>query len=94
MSLDNPNEYEKAIEGYADAVRREKVAMDAFEKATTERADAQVARQTAWRKVSAYVNQGLIKPGIYRLNKGPGPYADGVLIEAHHDYPDLFPMFR
>jgi hypothetical protein len=94
VSLDQPNEYEQAIEDYGAAVRREEAAKQALDAATEEHTAAHVDRQAAWRRVSAYVNEGHIEPGIYRLNRGPGTHADGILIERHHDYPDLFPMFR
>lgn len=94
MSIDNPNEYELAIEDYGAAVRRQREAERACEIAETEKQRAVRDRQQKWRFVAGYVNVGYIKPGIYRLNKGPGQDADGVLIEPHHDYPELFPMFR
>lgn len=94
MSIDEPNEYEQAIEDYGAAVRLEVAATKALADATEASRLAQEVRQELWRRVSAYVNQGKIAPGIYRLNQGPGPHADGILIEKNHDYPDLFPMFR
>src|ERR1700682_780243 len=76
MSLDRPNEYEwAAVEDYAAAVRREEATIAALAAATQERARAQAERQARWRTVSGYVNQGLIEPGIYRLNKVPGLHA-------------------
>lgn len=94
MSIDNPNEYEKAIEDYADAVRNERDAIAAAKLANQAEVDARQVRQASWRVISGMVNQGHIKPGVYRINKGPGMFAEAVLIETHHDYPDLFPMFR
>jgi len=94
VSLEQPNEYEQAIEDYATAVRMDVAAKKALADATKASLLATEVRQELWRRVSGYVNSGLIVPGIYRLHKGPGPYADGLLIEEHHDYPDLFPMFR
>lgn len=94
MSIDTPNEYEQAIEDYGAAVRLEVAATKALADATKASQLAQEVRQELWRCVSAYVIEGKIQPGIYRLRKGPGLHADGILIEAHHDYPDLFPMFR
>lgn len=94
MSMDSPNEYEQAIEAYADAVRRENDTRDAAALAAIGAEEAQQARQAAWRIVRAFVADKKIQPGIYRLNRGPGMYADGLLIQEHHDYPKLFPMFR
>ena len=94
MSMDTPNEYEQAIEAYGAAVRRQQEAEAAAANAGREMLDAKNDRQAKWRVVSGYVNEKKIVPGVYRLNKGPGQYADAVLIEEHHDYPDLFPMFR
>lgn len=94
MSMDRPNEYEEAIEAYAAAVRRENEAVKASLAAGQAESDARLARQEAWRKVSAYVAEGKIQPGIYRLHRGHEPYADGLLIQKHQDYPELFPMFR
>jgi hypothetical protein len=94
MSIDNPNEYEQVIEAYGAAVRRQREADRAFVTAQKDADAALLDRQAKWRKVTAFVIEGKIEPGIYRLNKGPGQHADGVLIEPHHDYPELFPMFR
>jgi hypothetical protein len=96
MSLDQPNEYERAIEDYADAVRRQRAAELALEKARQEHGDAINDRQAKWHSVLAHVNQGHTKPGIYRLRKSTnnGVYQEGVLIEQHHDYPELFDMYR
>lgn len=92
--MDNPNEYEQAVEAYGAAVRRQREAETTFRVAEKEMVQARQDRQDKWRVVSGYVNDKKIVPGVYRLNKGPGMYADAVLIEEHHDYPELFPMFR
>jgi len=94
MSMDTPNEYEQAIEAYAEAVRRDEAAEKTLLLAQQEELDAREARQAAWRVIKGFLGEGHIKPGIYRLKSGTSLYSDGVLIEHHHDYPDLFPMFR
>lgn len=94
MSIDVPNECEKDLEAYAEGVRREDNAKKALAAAVLEERAAREARQELWRKLNIHLVQGRIHPGIYRLNKGPGLYAEGLLIELNHDYPNLFPMFR
>lgn len=94
MSMDNPNEYEEAIEAYAVAVRRQDAAERALIAAQREMENSRDDRQLKWRKVSAYVNKGLIKTGFYRLKSGPSEWADGILIEEHHDYPRIFREYR
>lgn len=94
MSIDNPNEYELAIETYAEAVRRVHNAKSALAKATEESTVAEHDRQDKWRLVRAYVTEGKIEPGFYRLHKGPGLWADGVMIDHNKDYPNVVPMFR
>lgn len=93
MSIDDPNEYEQAIEDYGEAVRCQADANTALLKAQREAASALFDRQAKWRRVMTFVNTGKIEYGIYRLD-GPGRHADGVLIDGARDYPDLFPMFR
>ena len=94
MSLEYPNEYEVAIENYGTSVRRQHEAERLLEIARKEYGDAINDRKAKWRVVSVMVNQKKIVPGIYHLHKGPGQYADGLLIEEYHDYPELFQMFR
>lgn len=93
MSLDQPNEYEHLIEAYAEAVRREHSTRIAAEQAAADHERAKIVRQSAWKRVSALVPEK-IKPGIYRLHKGHAVLIEAVLIEEHHDYPEVFPMFR
>lgn len=93
MSMDRPNEYEQALEAYAEAVRNENDADKRLLTVNEEVHRAREIRQEAWRVVKRFVIEGKIQPGIYRINRGTG-YADGILIEKHGDYPDLHPMFR
>lgn len=91
MSMDNPNEYEKAIEKYAVAVREEMAAAAALEQARLHHGSRILMTQTIWRKVREYINEGKIKHGIYCIS---GPYhVEGVVLGAE-DYPRLLPMFR
>lgn len=94
MSLDTPNEYECAIEDYAEAVREEVRAAEANKLATERALVTTLRRQELWRVVRQFMDVDKIKPGIYRLKRGPGLYQDGLLLERNHDYPDIFPMFR
>lgn len=55
---------------------------------------AKQTRQASWTTVSHHVLAGNIKPGIYRLAQGPGLWAEAVVIERFHDYPELFEMYR
>lgn len=96
MSIEKPNEFERMIEDYGHAVRDELEAIKARDEAIAKAALRTVERQAAWRIVARAVEAGDITPGIYRLSgrRAPNYYADGVLIQLHKDYPDLFPMFR
>ena len=95
MSLDNPNQYEQAVERYAAAVRRQERAEAALKAAEQEMQASRDDRQEAWRTVKAFVNEGKIEVGIYRVQSAINPrWTDGILIEKHKDYPDIFSMFR
>lgn len=96
MSLDKPNPHEALIEDYAEAALRETVAEEALKKAVKEKNAASIDMQEKWRAVSALVGTGSgdIQPGIYRLARKHGCYAEGVLILSHHDYPTVYPMWR
>jgi hypothetical protein len=94
MSIDATNEYEQAIERYAAAVREQYNTHREMEAAVAAAKEAVDERQRCWGDVKAFINAGKIKPGVYRINKGPGMYAEAILIQEHHDYPELFPMFR
>lgn len=94
MSMDKPNEYELMIENYADSVRSQIKAEKDIKLAQFTLEKSLEHRQTLWRLIAAEINKGNIKPGIYRLNKSSGLYCEGILIEEHHDYPEVFPMFR
>lgn len=93
MSMDNPNEYERAIEIYAVTARDEKTIK---EQLATIQLQLQVAvkeREIAWRTVRTFVSAGQIKRGFYRLHTSRGMYADGILIDDN-EFPDIVPMFR
>lgn len=97
MSQDNTNLHETVIEEYAEAVRRHRQAEIDLEAATQERDAARNAMQAKWRDaIRPHIGPGPmnINPGVYRINKGPGRYAEALLIDPLHDYPDLMPMFR
>lgn len=94
MSIDIPNQFEKAIEDYAMAVREERNVVAQLERWARELDRTKNDRQSAWRQVSEFVNTGHIKPGIYRLKTGNTPFAEGILIVPSSDYPDIFPMYR
>lgn len=96
MSMDQPNEYERAIEAYAEGVWREEKAKEALKAAQAEEEAARLDRQERWRVVSRYRADGKIAPGIYRLKGSStgGMFAEGIQIEQYGDYPDVFPMFR
>ncbi len=93
MSIDRPNEYEKAVEAYAEAVRQQHTAGRALAKAQNDHIAAQGRRQDLWRVVANAVREGKLSPGIYRLHNGTWPYAQGIVVDIHHDYPDLLDMF-
>ena len=94
MSMDKPNEYEQAIEAYAQAVRDQHEAEAAAERAGAKAEQARQTRQALWRVVAGHRNAGHTKPGIYRLSLRHESYAVGLLIQEHGDYPELAPMFR
>lgn len=93
MSMDQPNEYEQAIENYAAEVRKLLNAQRELRAATEAVENSTLAMQSAWRVIIKHVAEGHTKPGVYRINKGPGQYAEAILIGSG-DYPDLLPMFR
>jgi di/tripeptidase len=91
MSMDTPNEDEKAIEAYAAAVRAEKAAAAAYDAALKRRDETRDRRQELWREVKARTT---IPHGIYRLKSSTHyDWAEGLLIGSG-DYPDVLPMFR
>lgn len=94
MSMDDPNPYEQAIEAYAEAVREENDSKKALDEAREKYERAMQNRQDLWSPVKSLAIEGKIKTGIYRLREGRTEHADGLLIEPHSDFPELFPMFR
>lgn len=94
MSMDNPNEMEQAIEAYAAAKRELREAQKHAKIAADKAMEAANVAQELWRPVSLFIRTGQIKPGVYRINKGPGLYAEALMLDADHDYPDLLEMFR
>lgn len=94
MSIERPNVYEQLIEKYAEAVRRQAAADVALTKASSDMTAARNWRQQCWLEIRKRMNDGTIKAGVYRINKGPDMFAEALLIAPEHDYPDLLPMFR
>lgn len=93
MSTEHPNEYERAIENYAASCRDVREMENRLKVAQAEFTRAQQSMQTAWRVIIQHVADGHTKPGVYRINKGPGPFAEAIVI-GEGDYPELKPMFR
>lgn len=94
MSMQDPNESERAIERYAEAVRRERASKVRLADAIEEERLAGLTRKDCWRQVSGFIRAGTIKPGIYRLSDRNRGLSEGILISGTEDYPDLFDMYR
>lgn len=94
--MDQPNEYEQAIEDYAQAVRREDEAHTAVQQAQVAVKGAMLERQNLWRVVREFVQKGHIKHGVYRLSSTTrhSRDAESLVINGETDYPDILPMFR
>lgn len=83
----------KAIQEYARAVRLQNELNDRAAALGVELLQAIHDRQDRWREIKGMINDGKIQPGVYTL-RGPGLHSDGILIELHRDYPEIFPLFR
>ncbi len=92
MSLDKPNEYERAVEIYATMVRQAQHCERMKERSDAALAEARARRQAAWRVIQTYLANGQIKPGVYRLNGNV--HSEALVIEDTKVVPDLLPMFR
>lgn len=92
--MDQPNEYERAIEDYAEAIREEHATKEARSLAEKAHTEAVHVRMSLWRKVSSFIAKGHIKLGIYRLHTSRTGYQDGILLDGKTEFPDLFDMYR
>lgn len=91
-----PNEFEIAIEVYAESTRQNNIAAKAVLAADAQLRRATDARAEAWTKVHAYIKSGKIKPGFYRLDSSThATNAVGIMIQSGTDQmPTLTPMWR
>ncbi len=96
MSMETPNEYEQALEAYAEATREDKAAYKAYNEAKLRLDHANDVRRGAWKAVRTFVQTGGIKPGFYRLSSSTNRlHCEGLMISKESDCaPEITPMFR